>query len=91
MANGGWRLQLRDFSAYETVPASIWADVARILRRLDGVRHDDAILDYLIDGGVSTWLILGGGADERVVVGLQLADVDDVLHLVDPTQGEARW
>ena len=88
MANGVWRLQLRDFSAYETVPATTWADVETVLRRLDGFRHDDARLDYLVDGVAVASLILGGGEDERVVVCLYLAGADYPLHLIDPAQGE---
>jgi hypothetical protein len=59
------------------------------LRRLDGFRHDDACLEYVVEGAAASWLIVGGGESGRVVVGLQTAGADCVRHLVDPAQGEA--
>ncbi len=85
-----WRLQLRDFSTYETLSASTWADVEQALRRLDGFRHDDAILKYAEGTADEACFILGGGEDGRVVVGVQLAGADYPLHLIDPTQNAAQ-
>lgn len=84
-----WVLRLRDFSTYETFIAPTWTQVDSVLRRMDGYRHDDAILEYVVDGTAAAWLILGGGEDGRVVVGLQQAGADNPHHLVDPTHEEA--
>ncbi|MDY0094756.1 MAG: Imm1 family immunity protein [Candidatus Vecturithrix sp.] len=83
-----WRLRLRDFSTYEILPASTWADVEQGLRRLDGFRHDDARLEYAGGGADEACLNVGGGEAERVVVGIQTAGAD-YLHLIDPAQSEA--
>ncbi len=84
-----WRLSLRNFSTYETLPASTWTDVAQALRRLDGFRHDDARLEYAGGGADEACLNVGGGEAGRVVVGIQTADAD-YIHLIDPTQDEAQ-
>jgi hypothetical protein len=80
-----WRLQLRDFSSYQTFPVSTWADVEQALRRLDGFRHDDARLEYADEACLN----VGGGEAGRVVVSVRPAGADDPVHLIDPTQDEA--
>jgi hypothetical protein len=83
-----WRLQLREFSSYLEYPAPTWADVEQILRRLDGFRHDDALLEYAGGTADEAWLILGGGEAARVVVSVQTAGADHPLHLLDPVRGD---
>ena len=84
-----WLLQLREFSAYLDFPAPTWAEVEAVLRRLDGYRHDDAILEYASGTADAAWFILGGGEEGRVVVSVQSAGADYPRHLVDATQGDA--
>lgn len=84
-----WQLQLREFSTYLDFPASTWAEVDVVLRRLDGYRHDDAVLEYASGAADEAWFILGGGEEERVVVSVQPAGAEYPRHLVDVTQGDA--
>ena len=84
-----WRLQLREFSTYLDFPAPTWAEVEAVLCRLDGYRHDDAVLEYASGTADEAWCILGGGEEGRVVVSVQTAGADYPLHLVDATQGDA--
>lgn len=84
-----WRLQLRDFSTYLDCLAPTWAEVEQVLRRLDGYRHDDAVLEYASGTAVEASLIMGGGAEGRVVVGVQPVGADYPRHLVYPAQGDA--
>ena len=84
-----WLLQLRDFSTYLDFPALTWDEVEAVLRRLDGYRHDDAILEYASGTAEAAWCILGGGEEGRVVVSVQPAGADYPRHLVDAIQGDA--
>ena len=84
-----WLLQLRDLSAYLDFPEPTRAEAKAALRRLDGFRHDDAVLEYTGRAADKASLIVGGGQGGRVVVGAQPAGADYPHHLVDPARGDA--
>lgn len=84
-----WLLQLREFSTYLDFPTLTWTEVEAVLRRLNGYRHDDAVLEYASGTAEAAWFILGGGEEGRVVAGVQPAGADYPHHLVDPARGAA--